>query len=390
MTEATDDEALNVLLLAEDFYPKESGGAFIDWNVATYLVEHGDSVTTVTPRYGDTARKEIINGVEILRPFRGHSNDKHPNSIRGFLRRIVFTLVLIPFLLVLCWRQDFDLIYSTNHLLHPPAAIATFVERVPHISFIGYSPSIREENSLLDPLVVLERVNFRLFIGDLVICQTPSVKQMISREYGREVERIDGAVDTEAILEAVNSPSRQNTTQDPDPSIELIFTGRLVSIKNPGKLPEIISDLPPEYTLTIVGGGPRKSDIEDTVEDLNLQDRITLTGKLPHRETLQKIYSSGVLLLPSTADAYPTVVFEALCLNTPVLATPVGVLPTIDHRNLTTAPLGEFSNYVSGIETAGRQGIDEETLRQFSVERFAISVREHMVEVMGRSPQPDS
>ena len=175
MTDATDDEALNVLLLAEDFYPKESGGAFIDWNVATYLVEHGDSVTTVTPRNGDTTRKEIVNGVEIRRPFRVHSNDRHPNSIRGFLRRIVFALVLIPYLLVLCRRQEFDLIYSTNHLLHPPAAIASFVNRLSHISFVGYSPSVRGDASVLDPLVVLERVNFRFFIGDLVPCRTPSV-----------------------------------------------------------------------------------------------------------------------------------------------------------------------------------------------------------------------
>ena len=45
MTEAADDDALNVLLLAEDFYPKESGGAFIDWNTAKHLADAGDRVT---------------------------------------------------------------------------------------------------------------------------------------------------------------------------------------------------------------------------------------------------------------------------------------------------------------------------------------------------------
>ncbi|WP_255349685.1 hypothetical protein [Halostagnicola sp. A56] len=37
MTDSIEGKTLNVLILAEDFYPKESGGAFIDWNVAKHL-----------------------------------------------------------------------------------------------------------------------------------------------------------------------------------------------------------------------------------------------------------------------------------------------------------------------------------------------------------------
>jgi len=389
MTDATDDEALNVLLLAEDFYPKESGGAFIDWNVATYLVEHGDSVTTVTPRNGDTARKEIVNGVEIRRPFRGHSNDRHPNSIRGFFRRILFVLFLVPYLFVLCWRREFDLIYSTNHLLHPPAAIASFVNRLSHISFVGYSPSVRGDASLLDPLVVLERVNFRFFVGNLVLCRTPSVQQILSRNYGQEVHRIDGIIDEEAILDTVDSITKQRTEKISNSETKLTFVGRLVSIKNPIELPEIVSKLPEKYKLIIVGDGPRMQEIEGAIENYNIKNRVELRGQLSHEDTLEAIHSSDVLLLPSNAEAYPTVVFEALALNTPVLATPVGVLPIIEHENLTTAPLREFSNCIPEVDTAGSRGINEETLRQFSVERFATSVREHMIEAIGQNGQPD-
>lgn len=382
MTNSFSGESLNVLLLAEDFYPKESGGAFIDWNVATFLVENGDSVTTVTPRNAEAPRKETVDGVEIRRPFQGHQSDSHPNSIQGFLRRIVFSLVLVPYLLVICWRQEFDLIYSTNHLLHPPAVIASFINGLFHVSFIGYSPSIREEEaSLLNPLVALERVNFQMFLGDLAICQTPSIEQILSRDYNQNVERTDGTVDTEAIYEAVNSPRKHNIETNSNSHIELIFVGRLVSIKNPAELPNIISELPSEYRLTIVGDGPCKSDIEEAVEELNIKSRVTLMGKLPHKKTLRLIHSSNVLLLPSAADAYPTVVFEALCLDTPVLATPVGALPSMDHPKLMLSELDAFAATIPIVNHSASHSIDENAMERFSVTQLAKDVRVHMLEL---------
>lgn len=379
MTEATDDEALNVLLLAEDFYPKESGGAFIDWNVATYLVEHGDSVTTVTPRNEDTARKEIVNGVEIRRPFRVHSNDRHPNSIRGFLRRILFALFLVPYLFVLCWRREFDLIYSTNHLLHPSAAIVGFVNRLPRISFIGFSPSIQEERSILDPLVLLERTNFRFFIGDQVLCQTPKVQDILSEAFSCNVKRLDGIVDKEAIKLAIDSSSISKDCARMSADIQLIFVGRLVDIKNPTKLPDIVSNLPSAYSLLIIGDGPKREAVEVAVNEKRVDDRIEIAGRLPHKETLQLIHESDILILPSEAESYGAVVFEALSLNTPVVASPVGVFPMVDHPNLNIAEIEDFADTISEISAEEADGINSDTLEEFAVDRFAESVREQML-----------
>ena len=379
MTEAADDDALNVLLLAEDFYPKESGGAFIDWNVATYLVEHGDSVTTVTPRDGDTARKEIVNGVEIRRPFRVHSNDRHPNSIRGFFRRIVFALFLVPYLFVLCWRREFDLIYSTNHLLHPIGAIVGFVNRLPHISFIGFSPSIREGRSILDPLVLLERINFRFFVGDRVLCRTPKVQDILSEAFGYDVERLDGIVDKETIKSAVDSSNTSKSRARTSADIQLIFVGRLVDIKNPTKLPDLVSNLPLAYSLLIIGDGPKREAVEVAVDEMGVGNRIEITGRLPHEETLQLIHESDILILPSETESYGAVVFEALSLNTPVVASPVGMFPMVDHPNLNIAEIEDFADTIPEISVEKANGINSETLEEFAVDRFAENVREQML-----------
>ena len=388
MTEATDDETLNVLLLAEDFYPKESGGAFIDWNAAKHLADDGNRVTVVTPRDEETPSRETVDEVDIRRPFRGIKADTPPNSLRGQLRRILFVLLVIPYLINLIRREKLNLIYSTNHLLHPAAALISTIFQLPHVSFVGYSPSIRGDVSLTHPLVLLERMNFQLFMGDCALCQTPSIYKELVRLSDAKIKRVDGTVDANAVRSALDS--KADSDPETDKIDRLIFVGRFVEPKNPTKIPTIIARLPSMYSLVMIGDGPQRPAVETAIHKENVQDRVDLIGRLSHEQTLRAIHEADLLVLPSEADAYPTVVFEALALNTPVLATPVGVLPTIDHRNLTTAPLGEFNNCIPDIETAERRGIDEEALRQFSVERFATSVHEHMIEVMERGPQLDS
>lgn len=378
MSGTSERRTLRILMLTEDFYPKTSGGAFIDWNVAKYLVRDGDSVTVVTP-YDDvtTSSFETVEGVEIRRPFRSHNPSVHPNSKRGIARRILFVALVIPYLIKLCWRNDFNLVYSTNHLLHLPAAIVSTVFGLSHISFVGYSPSIREDVLVGNPLVLLERLNFRFFMGDRVLCQTPSVRDLLFETYDRDVIQLEGIVDRETIESSVRLGG-SNPPRDLDSGIQLIFVGRLVEIKNPTKLPCLVSRLPQKYSLRIVGDGPRYEAVKVAIDEAGVNDRVILEGQLSHDETIQLIYDSDLLLLPSEVESYPTVVFEALVLNTPVLATPVGVLPTINDQKLITADLDEFLDTITKIEMESTRGIDTEALERFGVEHFSGDVRDQM------------
>lgn len=371
MTESPPSERLRVLVLSADFYPKESGGAFIDWNVAKHLATSGDGVTVVTPRNGPNPPMETVDGVEIRRPFRGHSETTHPNSPEGVLLRLYFLLRIVPYLLYLNWRRDFDLVYSTNHEFHPPATLLSVLFRLPHVSFVGYSPSIREDISNGHPLLVLERMNFRLFVGDRVLCRTPSIRDLLSELSSAEVTRMDGIVDADALRRATESESANSAEFRPESGVQLVFVGRLVDIKNPTTLPHIVSRLPPRYSVLVIGDGPERVDVESAVDLADVSERVHLAGRCSHERTLRAIQRSDVLVLPSKAEAYPTVVFEALSLNTTVLATPVGVLPTIDHPRLTTAPVEEFSETIPAIDVSSADGIDEETLRRFSVDHFS-------------------
>ena len=377
--ESDGDLSMDVLMLSEDFYPKTSGGAYIDWNVAKHLSDSGDSVTVVTPRNDQTKKRESVAGIDIRRPTKGPSTEIHPNSKLGIFQRLLFLLTVTPYLCHLALIEDFDIVYSTNHLCHPPATLISFVFGLNHVSFVGYSPSIKDSVQPWDPLVILERVNFRMFMGDLVLCRTSSIHNLLNKCTNAKVERLDGIVDAEKIRATINRPATLTRDKKGGEKVSLIFVGRLVEVKNPTELPYIISRIPHNYELFIIGNGPQRNEVEEAIEENEVQDRVKLAGRLPHEETLRAIYDSDVLILPSEVESYGAVVFEALSLNTPVLATPVGVFPEIDHPKLTTAPIGDFPDTLSEIEIATKCAVDEETLERFSVNRFTRDVRKYLV-----------
>jgi hypothetical protein len=164
--------------------------------------------------------------------------------------------------------------------------------------------------------------------------------------------------------------------------VEMIFVGRLVEIKNPAKIPNIVAQLPPAYSLLMIGDGPQRPAVENAIREANVKTRVDIAGRLSHEQTLRAIHDADLLLIPSTADAYPAVVFEALSLNTPVLATPVGILPSLDHSLLTTTKLKNFSSVILEHEWTSKNGINEQDLDRFSVSRFSSEVRSELQNVV--------
>lgn len=379
MTNSEQSQSLNVLLLPEDFHPKESGGAFIDWNVARHLAKEGESVTVITPRNGNIPQVETVEEVEIRRPFRGSPRGTHPNSLKGIFYRLLFLVYVVPYLFYLFWKRGFDIVYSTNHLLHMPATMVSLFFRSTHISFVGYSPTIQVETKRTNPFILLEWVNVRLFMGEVALCRTPSVYEILSEKSSAEVSQLSGILDKKAIIAAHESPTSLDENLPGSAGVRLAFVGRLVEVKNPYKLPALVARLPEKYSLVMVGDGPQRAAVESAVQEADVGNRVHLLGRLPHQKTLQVIRQSDLLIVASSAESYGAVAFEALALNTPVLATPVGVLSTVDHPSLTIAQFDDFQSIIQTLQLESSDGIDEEILEMYSVNQFAQDVHSHML-----------
>jgi glycosyltransferase involved in cell wall biosynthesis len=364
---------VRLIVLSEDFYPNTSGGAHTRWRFCQLAAERGHDITVFTAHEPDLAKSEVVDGVAIRRPFRVKPEGKPVYSPIAVVTRIAASVLLFAYV---CWwirGQDVDGVHSGSHLTHWIGKALSVLYDLPLVSFIGYTPSVVPDPEAT-PKLLLERLNFRFFMGKTVFCQTPNAKAVVETYTDAKVEILHGILNYKRVISAVSkmNPSQRRTDFDVDEDDTLlVYVGRLVPIKNPVGAIEIISELPDEYTLAVVGDGVERESVERAVHKYDVEDRVRVCGVLPHERTLQTIAAADGLLVPSHVESYPTVVFEALSLNTAAFVTPVGIIPTIDHPRLHVGSLDEFPQIISGTTIESSDDLDTETLERFSMERYA-------------------
>lgn len=363
---------MHLLVLAEDFYPNTSGGAHVRWRFCQLAVERGHDVTAFTPHEEGQARTETVDGVTIYRPFPVKPASVPTYSPIAVVTRIAASVLFFVYLLWWLRGQDVDGLHSASHLTHWIGKALSVLYDVPLVTFIGYTPSL-EPNPSFSPQLLLERVNFRLFMGGTVFCRTPAVKEVIERYTGGTVSVLHGILNRERITDIASTADRDQRRADlgvDDDETLLVFVGRLVPIKNPVGAIDVLSKLPSGYTLAVVGDGDEREAVERAVHEYDVEDRVRMCGTLPHEETLATISAADGLILPSHTEAYPTVVFEALALNSAVFATPVGILTTIEHSRLHVGTVDDFPRLITQSAIKSADGFDSETLHRFSMERY--------------------
>ena len=110
------------------------------------------------------------------------------------------------------------------------------------------------------------------------------------------------------------------------------YIGQLIDMKGVTNFVKAIPLLSEELAISgfvIIGEGPERSEIEREIKTANFGDRVTLRGLIPHDQLPQHLNEIKLLVIPSYGEMGPHIVFEAMACGTPVLATPVGVMPDV-------------------------------------------------------------
>ena len=104
-----------------------------------------------------------------------------------------------------------------------------------------------------------------------------------------------------------------------------------------------LADEYPDAKLTIVGIGEMEAQLKSRIAELNLCDRVEMTGGLPHEQVIQRMAGSDLFVLPSWGEGYGIVYIEAMaagCIS--VGAVGEGIEDTItDGENGFLVPAGD-------------------------------------------------
>jgi rhamnosyl/mannosyltransferase len=156
--------------------------------------------------------------------------------------------------------------------------------------------------------------------------------------------------------------------------------------------------------LVVVGDGPMAGTWRALAVQLGVDDRVTFAGEISEEELLQQYRHASALVLPSTsrAEAFGTVLLEAMASGLPCITTEVGtgtswvvrheetglVVPANDAGGLRDAilRLAGDPGLAAAMGRAGRSRVEAEFTERRMVERTIALYRELCDPATSRSP----
>lgn len=118
------------------------------------------------------------------------------------------------------------------------------------------------------------------------------------------------------------------------PALRIITIGRLSPEKGHLDLiraASLLEDIP--FTLRIIGEGDFKATLQNEINKLHIEDKVTLCGY--HTNVMEILSDADIFVLPSKWEGISLALLEAMSVGVPVIATDSGGTPEIVHPEQT-------------------------------------------------------
>jgi hypothetical protein len=156
---------------------------------------------------------------------------------------------------------------------------------------------------------------------------------------GRRLAVGDGIVDgggvVASLVEQAELRDPGARTWPPDGvRARLAWAGRLADGKGLEALLDAVAG-DPRITIDLLGDGPARERLSAMAEASGAGDRVTWAGRIADRDAyLDRLAAADAFVFPSPAEGFPKVVFDAMAVGLPVLATRAGALGALADAEL--------------------------------------------------------
>lgn len=135
----------------------------------------------------------------------------------------------------------------------------------------------------------------------------------------------------------------------------IVTMGRLSIEKNQIMLIDAFSKIAkcyPEYILEIYGDGPLRSELQQQIKTLNMENKIILKGRKDNIQ--QYIFDAEIFVLPSNSEGMPNALLESMALGLACISTdcPIGGAAVIieNEKNGLLIPMNDVDALVQSIK----------------------------------------
>lgn len=120
----------------------------------------------------------------------------------------------------------------------------------------------------------------------------------------------------------------------PDRPFTIGYAGRLEEVKGLGTLAEAIKGLEGPWRLLIVGEGPYRERLRQSLAQAGVGERVTFAGRVPSQKMPAYLHEMDVLVLPSLTrpnwkEQFGRVLIEAMACGVPVVGSDSGEIPHV-------------------------------------------------------------
>jgi len=165
-------------------------------------------------------------------------------------------------------------------------------------------------------------LKFVLRRADLIVALTE--KEKAFQETGYKVEGATSVVIANGIPTDIYTMSGRKS-RNPGAPWRILYVGQLNAIKRVDILLEAVAriSLPVKVTL-VYQNAELESRLRSLASQLGIADKVNFAGRRNPHELCQLYNESDLFVLPSSGEALPSVVTEAMLCGTPIVATDVG------------------------------------------------------------------
>jgi len=302
---------LKVALCSDYFYPKIGGITTHIEGLARSLEERGHDVIIITRKAKFDDKDHGLNVIRIESLFKSSRTLDIPNTLE--MEKIIKS-------------ETPDVIHS-HHAFSPISLFSLSIGKKLGIKTVLTNHSIQflyDFDVLWKPSsILLFPIRQLINNADHIIAVSQAAARFMSYFTSKDIE---------VIPNGINVNEFALVTKEFDGK-SILFVGRLVYRKGLHKLLRIMEYVAHENReahLTIVGSGYLSLLIKVMIRTLNLNKNVTVKKKLLKSELIKLYQGANVFVMPSIyGESFGIVLLEAMACGVPVLASPVGGIPSI-------------------------------------------------------------
>ncbi len=301
---------------------KHGGVETFTWEIAKALVNRGHTVYIFGGKPKENFQFPKIDNVIVKTfPFISRENFRFVGSrLRKFIERISFFFFAFPTLL----KTQYDYIYIHKSFDLPMALFLKKVKKIKVIFsshgtefFPGYKYFVKK-------------------VDHFFACSNFNAEQVFNY-CGIRPKVLYNGVNTELFRPLPADTDLKKMLHINDEEKVIINVCRLVGWKGLNYSIKAFAELVNKgykCKYLIIGDGEKKKELQETVKNLKLKEKVIFLGKIPNQE-LPRYYSiSDIAVFPSIADeTFGISIAEAMACGVPVISTTVGGIPEVVCKN---------------------------------------------------------